>query len=162
MLTGLPNRRMFSKRLDKAIAMLSKQQMPFALMLLDVDNFKQINDSYGHEIGDKVIVELGLKLQETIREQGLVARLGGDEFVILLPDAGDVRQLEGIAQRINDAAAEGIDIGRVHLAITVSIGIAVCTKPSLTSRQALRRADEALYKGKSLGKNTFTIYRTEG
>ena len=162
MLTGLPNRRMFSKRLDEAIAMLSKQQTPFALMLLDVDNFKQINDSYGHEIGDKVIVELGLKLQETIGEQGLAARLGGDEFVILLPDAGDVRQLEGIAQRINDAAAEGIDIGRVHLAITVSIGIAVCTKPPLTAMQALRRADEALYKGKSLGKNTFTIYRTEG
>ncbi|MGM9948769.1 MAG: diguanylate cyclase domain-containing protein [Lysinibacillus sp.] len=162
MLTGLPNRRMFSNQLDEAVAMLSKQQTPFALMLLDVDNFKQINDSYGHEIGDQVIIEMALRLQETIGTQGLVARLGGDEFVILLPNVGDGRQLEGMAQRINDAVGEGINIQQAHLEVTVSIGIAVCTKPPLTARQALRHADEALYKGKNLGKNTFTIYRTEG
>ena len=161
MLTGLPNRRMFSDQLDEAITVLSKRQIPFALMLLDVDNFKQINDSYGHEIGDQVIIEFGLRLQETIGTQGLVARLGGDEFVILLTDVGDDKQLEGIARQINDAVREGIDIQQAHLEVTVSIGIAVCTKPPLTARQALRHADEALYKGKNLGKNTFTIYRTE-
>lgn len=158
MLTGLPNRRMFSDHLDTAISMLSKKHSPFILMLLDIDNFKQINDSYGHEIGDKVIIEFGNRLKQVIEEQGLVARLGGDEFVILVSGTADKGYVKNIAQQINEAVKEPIVIQHTKLEITTSIGVVFMEEPSLTAAQALRYADEALYKGKSLGKNTFNIY----
>lgn len=161
MLTGLPNRRLFSKQLDKAIFMLSEQHTPFALMLLDMDDFKQINDSYGHEIGDKVIIEFAARLQHSIEERGLVARLGGDEFVILLCERADEVYVKTIAQQIKNMLREPVIIQHTNLEITASIGIAFLEEPPLTAEQALRYADDALYKGKSLGKNTFEIYQTE-
>lgn len=158
MLTGLPNRRLFSEQLDKAIILLSEQHIPFALMLLDVDNFKQINDSYGHEIGDKVISEFGARLQEIIKEKGLVARLGGDEFVILLGGTADEVYVKTFAEQIHERVKAPIIIQHTKLEITASIGIVILEEPPITAAQALRYADVALYKGKSLGKNTFRIY----
>jgi diguanylate cyclase (GGDEF)-like protein/PAS domain S-box-containing protein len=161
MLTGLPNRRMFSDHLDTAISMLSEKKLPFALMLLDVDNFKQINDSYGHEIGDKVIIEFGARLKQIIEERGLVARLGGDEFVILLLDIAGEEDIKNVAQQINEKVREPVIIQYAKLEITASIGGVFFEELPLTTAQALQYADKALYKGKNLGKNTFIIYQKE-
>ncbi len=160
MLTGLPNRRMFNDQLETAISMLSEKNAPFVLMLLDVDNFKQINDSYGHEIGDKVIIEFGARLQQIVDDR-LVARLGGDEFVILLLNMKNEEHVKKIAHRINETVKEPIIIQHTKLEITTSIGIVFLEEPPLTADQAMRYADEALYKGKSLGRNTFKIYQLE-
>lgn len=157
-LTGLPNRRMFTEQLEIAISMLSKRHTPFVLMLLDVDNFKQINDLYGHEIGDKVIIEFGSRLQQIVKGKGLVARLSGDEFVILLPDMKNEDYVKKIAGQINETVKEPIMIQHTMLEITTSIGIVLLEELPLSADQALRYADVALYKGKNLGKNTFRIY----
>ena len=158
-LTGLPNRRMLNDQLETAISMLSEKHTPFVLMLLDVDNFKQINDSYGHEIGDKIIIEFGARLQRIVDEKAFVARLSGDEFVILLLDMNNEEYVKKIARQINETVKEPVIIQHTKLEITVSIGIVLLEDASLTADQALRYADVALYKGKDLGKNTFTIYQ---
>ncbi|MFF5994161.1 diguanylate cyclase [Lysinibacillus sp. KU-BSD001] len=158
-LTNLPNRRMFREHLTRAFTRLNEQHISFAVLLLDIDNFKQINDSYGHEIGDQVIIEYGARLQQTIGKKGLVARLGGDEFVILLTDFIDEEQVSNIAYRINERVRQGLFIQQTYLEITTSIGVAICDNSTFTASQILRYADKALYNIKEHGKDAFSIYK---
>ncbi len=130
-------------------------------MLLDIDNFKQINDSYGHEIGDKVIVEFSSRISRVVGEHGLVARLGGDEFVILIKDFINEEQVINTARQINKLIKQSIIIQHTHLEITTSIGISICNRETFTASQILRYADEALYNVKGLGKDTFSVYRAK-
>ena len=125
MLTSLPNRRMFAEQLELAIKMVVEEKNPFAVLLLDIDNFKQINDSYGHEIGDKVIIEFSSRISRIVGEHGLVARLGGDEFVILMKDFINEEQVIDIARQINELVKQDIQIQHTHLQITTSIGISI-------------------------------------
>ena len=160
-LTSLPNRRMLSEQLELAIQRLHKEKVPFAVLLLDIDNFKQINDSYGHEIGDKVIIEFSSRISRVVGEKGLVARLGGDEFVILVKDLVSEEQVIDLASQINELVKQDIQIQHTNLRITTSIGISINYGETLAASQILRYADEALYNVKGLGKDTFSVYRAK-
>ena len=157
-LTSLPNRRMFVEQLELTIKRVDEEKSPFAILLLDIDNFKQINDSYGHEIGDKVIVEFSSRISRVVGEYGLVARLGGDEFVILIKDFINEEQVINTARQINKLIKQNILIQHTQLEITTSIGISICNGETFTASQILRYADEALYNVKRLGKDTFSVY----
>ena len=159
MLTSLPNRRMFVEQLELAIKMVVEEKNSFAVLLLDIDNFKQINDSYGHEIGDKVIIEFSSRISRIVGENGLVARLGGDEFVILMNDFINEEQVIDMARQINELVKQDIQIQHTHLQITTSIGISICHCETVTAAQILRYADEALYNVKGIGKDAFSVYR---
>ena len=161
MLTSLPNRRMFVEQLEVAIQRLDEEKRPFAILLLDIDNFKQINDSYGHEIGDKVIIEFSSRISHIVGERGLVARLGGDEFVVLMKDFINEEQVVDTARQINELVKQDIQIQHTHLQITTSIGISMCNRETFTASQILRYADEALYHVKGMGKDAFSVYRVK-
>ncbi|MER1987587.1 MAG: diguanylate cyclase [Solibacillus sp.] len=157
-LTGLPNRRLFIEKLDVAVEVLKSQQTAFTMMMIDIDYFKEINDSYGHEIGDAVIVIFGERVQQAVGNKGLVARLGGDEFVVLL-DLYEEADVTEIATRINEYVREPVVIQQTVVEMTASIGVSICHQPDITVKEALRQADEALYIVKRLGRNQFSIYR---
>ena len=158
MLTSLPNRRMFVEQLELAIKRVDEEKSPFAILLLDIDNFKQINDFYGHEIGDKVIVEFSSRISRVVGEHGLVARLGGDEFIILMKDFTSEEQVTDTARQINEFVKQDIQIQHTYLQITTSIGILICNRETFTVSQILRYADEALYNVKGIGKDAFSVY----
>ncbi|WP_332649511.1 sensor domain-containing protein [Lysinibacillus sp. 54212] len=157
-LTGLPNRRLFQDYLKSAINLLEKDEQPFAFMLLDIDDFKNINDNYGHEIGDKVIIEFSRRLQKVVGDKGNVARLGGDEFVIIINKFQNVQSIEEIATKINELVSENVTIQHTRISITTSIGITICDKDSMNASTILKFADDALYRVKGQGKNEYSIY----
>ncbi|MEK4230420.1 diguanylate cyclase domain-containing protein [Solibacillus sp. FSL H8-0538] len=156
-LTGLPNRRLFSKHLSEALVLLKELDQCFAVMLLDIDNFKMINDCYGHEIGDKVIEEFGHRLQKIMGGFGVAARLGGDEFIILINQVDSEKSVELFAKRIQQSFEQPVIIQQTAHYITTSIGITLCHKNSLTASMILKSADEALYVVKGQGKNHHAI-----
>lgn len=156
-LTGLPNRRMFKEHMDLAEEQLKMSNHQFAVMIMDIDDFKLVNDSYGHEIGDEVITAFGTRVKEVVSEHGLAARLGGDEFVVLLNDVTKEQAME-IAWEINERVKEKISIQQTVIHITASIGVKMWDDASMTGTQALKQADDALYKGKELGKDQFSLY----
>lgn len=158
MLTGLPNRRLFQDYLTKAINLLETKGQTFAVMLVDIDDFKHINDSYGHEIGDKVIIECGRRLQQVLGDKGIVARLGGDEFVLILKDCLNTESVEQMAEQIKEHVNKPITIQHTQIEITTSIGITLCNKQSMNVSTILKYADDALYRVKGQGKNEYSIY----
>ncbi len=156
-LTGLANQRKLKDCLQTASEDIKKYPNIYTLIMLDIDDFKNINDSYGHEIGDEVIAAFASRVKEVIADRGLVARAGGDEFVAVLKNLPkeDVRQA---AKDINQRVQEEIIIQQTVLKITVSLGLFVWEDPNLSGEQALRYADEALYAAKGSGKNQFYLY----
>ena len=154
-LTDLANRRQFEERLALALARLHRHGIPLALMALDVDNFKQVNDRHGHACGDAVLRAFARRLRDTARETDLVARVGGDEFIILLEDlAPGVAQT--LADRIIASMAEPVRAGGVDIPVSTSIGIA-CTDGPTDAMTLLQRADAALYAAKRAGRNRYEI-----
>ncbi|TFD97134.1 diguanylate cyclase domain-containing protein [Jeotgalibacillus salarius] len=157
-LTGLPNRRMLQEEMMKE---QNKQGVGFSLAILDLDHFKEINDSLGHDAGDAVIEEFAIRLKKSVRRSDLVVRLGGDEFVILLYDVQSTEVLIQVADKILDAVRSPWYIAGDELTITASIGLTVVKTDSLTPEQILKAADEALYDAKEKGKNTFSISKLD-
>ena len=152
-LTGLRNRRSFEERLVLEFSMSRRRRRDLAVLLLDVDNFKRINDRRGHGAGDAVLRRLGAILRTTIRLPDLVARYGGEEFVILLPESG-VEAAMGFARRLLERiAAETWE----NESVTVSIGLAALTESLLNGFQLVTMADEALYRAKRAGKNRVVV-----
>ena len=156
-LTGLPNRSLFHDRLRQALARGKRSGSKVAVMLLDLDGFKLVNDSLGHRVGDELLVGLAARLQRELRSSDSVARLGGDEFGLLIEDFEREQQVIAIAARVLAAVAEPTLIGRSELQVTASIGIAIA-KPDETAETALGNADNAMYKAKSAGAGYFEIY----
>lgn len=154
-LTGLANRRKFDKELPKMINAWHQSPRSFALLVLDIDHFKAINDEHGHALGDKVLAGLGQILRKTVRRPSLACRFGGEEFVLLLPGAGAAQALglaERLRQKIKQTPLAGVEI-------TVSVGIAVCDNPAMTRNGALfEAADSALYDAKKAGRNCCCVY----
>jgi diguanylate cyclase (GGDEF)-like protein len=150
-LTGLPNSREVQDTLKRMAAHASRTLSPLAALLLDLDHFKQINDSYGHAIGDDVLAALGTTLQATLRASDFVGRYGGEEFLILLPDTGR-QEAEVAAEKIRAAVAT-ITVPGVTRPITASIGLAVLPDDATDNVTLLRNADRALYTAKSNGRN---------
>jgi diguanylate cyclase (GGDEF)-like protein/PAS domain S-box-containing protein len=150
-LTGLANRSHFSNRLNECVARLERYGTPFAVLYLDLDKFKGVNDSRGHQAGDKLLVEVGRRLSQALRETDLVARLGGDEFaVILMEDTTEVR-IAALAGRLIDAISQPYAIDGDALMIGLSIGIAIAPINGTRPDQILRNADLALYRAKGEG-----------
>ena len=156
-LTGLRNRRAFEERLLLEFSMARRRKRSLAVLLLDVDFFKRINDGWGHGAGDAVLRRLGAVLCTTVRLPDLVARYGGEEFVVLLPDSGEDAAL-GLANRLMERiASEPWD----HAPVTVSIGIAALSDGLLNGLQLVTQADEALYAAKRAGKNRVVLHRAQ-
>lgn len=152
-LTNLPNRRQFDERLALALKRLQRQDEPIALMCLDIDYFKGINDGHGHAAGDLVLQVFGKRLCESVRETDLVARLGGDEFVILLEDTTR-EAAQSVARKVVDAMAEVIEVDGMPLTVTTSIGIAHARRPT-DAATLMAEADASLYAAKKAGRNRY-------
>jgi diguanylate cyclase (GGDEF)-like protein/PAS domain S-box-containing protein len=159
-LTGLPNRRSYEERLAQAIARSRRSAMAMALVYLDVDHFKQINDSLGHASGDAVLREFAKRLSSTVRATDTVARLAGDEFVIVLEQVGSARECGIIAGKLLDALRADFLVDGQPRRITASIGIAWSAHPEQAA--LTHTADEALYESKRAGRDTATVRTADG
>jgi diguanylate cyclase (GGDEF)-like protein len=157
-LTGLPNRALILDRIDQMLAHARRSHIPVAALFLDLDDFKDINDTLGHTAGDQLLAGVGARLARTLREEDTVGRLGGDEFVILVEDASLAAGAEVVAQRILDVLETPFEIpgSNVPLSVTASIGVAVGDR--VTPEELLRDADIALYRAKAAGKRRAVIF----
>jgi diguanylate cyclase len=149
-LTGLANRRLFHDRLEQAFLSSQRNGTGFALMLLDLDRFKDINDTLGHQTGDAVLEQLATRLKEVARASDTVARLGGDEFALVLQGAADSASALFVAERIGVALGEPFVVGEAILQVEASIGIAIFPRHGDDAEQLLKRADVALYASKDV------------
>jgi diguanylate cyclase (GGDEF)-like protein len=161
-LTGLPNRVLLLDRLEAALARIRRHKAFLAVLYLDLDRFKTVNDNLGHEAGDRLLQVVGRKLQETLRPSDSVARLGGDEFAAVLPDLHDPVEALHVAERLLSAIAEPVDVGHGTLVTTVSIGIAGASEGGVSAGELLRRADFAMYKAKDRGRARVVRYDALG
>ena len=157
-LTALPNRNMLQEQLRMSLASAEREQRTMAMMFLDLDRFKKINDTLGHHIGDSVIIEVGRRLKEAMRTSDIVARLGGDEFVILLTSLGDPADGERVAAKLLGLFIEPIRIGPHELRVTPSIGLALYPTHGSDAITLMRHADLAMYQAKSRGRNRVQVY----
>jgi diguanylate cyclase (GGDEF)-like protein/PAS domain S-box-containing protein len=154
-LTGLPNRRLFADRMEQAIARARRSSAGVALMLLDLDEFKAINDSQGHSVGDQVLVNVAQRLRNGLRESDTVARLGGDEFVILLPDTRQLRDIARIAAKAIESVREPLAIGAGQYRIGASVGIALFPDHADGAERLMQEADIAMYEAKRAGGSAY-------
>lgn len=160
-LTGLPNRNLMLDRIGQAIALAGRSEQWLAVLSIDFDRFKLINDSLGHEIGDKLLVAASVRLDSGIREADTVARLGGDEFVILATGIGKFEDIHCVAQKILDLLAAPFYIDGHTLFLTVSIGVCAFPKDGADAVLLLKRADTAMYRAKEQGKNRYLYFSDE-
>lgn len=158
-LTGLANRRRFDEQLALALSRSALQGSAVALMYMDIDHFKQVNDRYGHAAGDEVLRVFGQRLNACVRSGDLVARLGGDEFVVLIEQLAETATAELIAGKLIAAMREGIVVDDLTVHVTTSIGIAYST--SAASKSLMGAADAALYQAKEAGRNTYKLVTAE-
>jgi diguanylate cyclase (GGDEF)-like protein/PAS domain S-box-containing protein len=154
-LTGLPNRRCFDEKLSDLL--LRREEAPFAMMFLDIDNFKGINDGYGHATGDAALIHVAERLKASVRVTDTVARLAGDEFVVLLPGLCSRSDAEMIARKINTNMRRASTIDDNKVDITVSIGIAYAAEPGVAAESLYRCADQALHNAKDADRDTFAF-----
>jgi len=156
-LTQVPNKPAFSDALLRAIARNQRTKTPFAVLYLDIDNFKKINDKWGHSFGDAVICEVANKLNNCARAVDLLARLSGDEFAILLEDMSKRQDILDIAKRYLSAFSEPSVIDHTIVPVTISIGIALYPEHGATAQEILQHADQAMYLAKKQGKNQIVL-----
>lgn len=157
-LTGLPNRRLFRDRLEHAIKMVHRNSQQLALLYLDLDNFKKVNDSLGHDVGDILLCEVAKRLLSCVRAADTVARLGGDEFVILLQALPNKFNVSLLARKILQCIKEPILAANQEVVITCSIGITLAPNDSTDSGTLLRNADLAMYRSKNRGRDCYEYY----
>jgi diguanylate cyclase (GGDEF)-like protein/PAS domain S-box-containing protein len=156
-LTGLPNRTLFLDRVGHALARVLRHDGQMAVLFLDVDDFKSVNDSLGHSAGDELLIATAARLAGTIRPEDTIARLGGDEFAILV-EAGSIDDAVRVADRVHETLQEPIDVGDQQLAVRVSVGIAVGSSDTIDPEDLLRDADAAMYVAKRNGKDRNAIF----
>jgi len=157
-LTRLPNRTQFFDRTTKAIEDAKSNDYGIAILLLDCDGFKSINDAYGHDFGDEVIKELGRRISMSIGKNDTVARLGGDEFTVLLPHINTPHDVVEVAHRILQSANTPWEMMGHQLDLSVSIGVTIYPTDGVDTQTLIKHADEAMYNAKKQKKNTYAIY----
>jgi diguanylate cyclase (GGDEF)-like protein len=157
-LTGLANRTLLHERLRQAIARAQNHGHKAAVFLIDIDWFKQINDSLGHADGDVLLATVGQRLLSSVRESDTVARMGGDEFVIVMPEVRSVRDIKRCGEQIIRGASQPIEMSGRAISLTLSVGVAVFPEDGRAAEDLLRNADAAMYTVKDSGRNSFCIF----
>lgn len=157
-LTNLPNRLLLNDRLSQAILQAQREKSVLAVIYLDIDHFKNINDTLGHGVGDELILSVAQALQSVVREADTVSRLGGDEFAILLPDVGSAKMASRLAAKIFMAASKTYQIAGRELRITLSVGVSLFPKDGENPATLLKHADSAMYLAKKEGRNNFQFF----
>ena len=157
-LTGLPNRSMFHERLQLAIKQAHRDHKPLALLFLDLDRFKDVNDSLGHEVGDRLLIEVAHRLKSGVREVDTVARLGGDEFTIILGELEDLGSIDRVAHALLHCLSEPYEMQNETAYISVSIGITLYPNDADELGALVKNADQAMYAAKEAGRNHFCYF----
>jgi diguanylate cyclase (GGDEF)-like protein/PAS domain S-box-containing protein len=157
-LTGLPNRMLFIDRLKMALAQANRNSQKLAVTMLDLDHFKNINDSLGHMVGDQLLKEIGQRLTDLLRQNDTIARLGGDEFIILLPEIRRVEDSAEAAGKILNAFQQPFICGRHKIISSTSIGIAIYPDDCQDTDSLLKNADMAMYYVKAHGRNSYKLF----
>ncbi len=159
-LTGLPNRRLFNDRLDHAVARQGRTGGPAAVLIIDLDGFKTVNDSLGHGVGDALLVAIAKRFRNSLRAFETISRLGGDEFAILLEDLRSPEEAEMVAQRMLDALVDPVPLADREVAIGASIGIAIAERVENAPERLLSNADSAMYRAKREGKGCYRVFES--
>jgi diguanylate cyclase (GGDEF)-like protein/PAS domain S-box-containing protein len=159
-LTNLPNRSLLSDRLSQAMLQCSRQEQSLAVVFLDLDGFKHVNDAYGHDVGDELLIALSVRMKGALREGDSLARIGGDEFVAVLAGLTSVEDCEPVLERFLLAASDPVTIGDIVLNVSASIGVTLYPQDSVDADQLMRHADQAMYAAKDSGKNRYHLFDT--
>ncbi len=157
-LTGLPNRASFNHSLQHAIRVAARKDAKLAVMFIDLDRFKNINDSLGHDYGDYLLQDISQRLKGVLRDSDIVARLGGDEFVVLIEDWQSMQDLCAVSDKILKAVAKPFILEEQEYDLTTSVGISTFPQHGISAQELLRHADVAMYRAKELGKNNYQFY----
>ncbi len=157
-LTQLPNRRLFHDRLDQEVRKSHRDQKLLGLLFIDLDRFKEVNDTLGHHMGDELLIQAAQRIKQCVRESDSVARLGGDEFTVILPSLTDVSDIGQVAQNIIDALCRPFHLGDDHAYISASIGITVYPDDAESVENLLKNADQAMYAAKHAGRNRYSYF----
>jgi len=157
-LTGLANRTLLYERLRQVILRARGPEQKSAVLLIDIDHFKQINDTLGHAQGDLLLATVGQRLLASVRESDTVARMGGDEFVIVMPEFRSMQDVESCGNQIVRNASRPIEIGDRKISLTLSVGVSVFPENGYTAEDLLRKADAAMYAVKDSGRNSFCVF----
>jgi diguanylate cyclase (GGDEF)-like protein/PAS domain S-box-containing protein len=160
-LTGLPNRSLFMDRLNRALAIGTRARTKIGLMFIDLDGFKLVNDTLGHDVGDLLLKETSRRLNQSVRISDTVARLGGDEFTVLMPNLSDPSHIPVVAQRILDSLAATFHLKGHEAFVSASIGITIFPDDATEANDLLKNADTAMYRAKDLGKANYQFYTEE-
>lgn len=158
MLTGLPNRLLFRDRFDQARANADRERAKLALLFLDLDQFKTINDSLGHQAGDRLLTSVGRRITESLRESDTVSRQGGDEFLVLLPNVSGAEGVATPVSKIMKAMKDPFELERHELNISLSVGVAIYPDDGPDFETLAKRADMAMYRAKEAGRNTYRFF----
>lgn len=158
LLTNLPNRRLFNDRLEHEIKIAHRTNKSLALLFIDLDYFKQINDTLGHEMGDMLLIHVSSRLSGSIRESDTVARMGGDEFTAILPQINGSEDVERVLNGIMKKLSQPFDLNGTAVTISASIGVAIYPKDGQDSKELLQNADKAMYDAKKQGRSRFYSY----
>lgn len=159
-LTGLPNRYFFNQHLTTMVTQSEEEHHGFALFFIDLDNFKYVNDSLGHDAGDELLKGVTSRLRAAVRDRDVVCRLGGDEFTVLLPELTSIEETELIAQRVVDTMSAAFEVREVSVYAHASIGVALMGVHATSASELMRFADAAMYHAKQKGKNRYVVYQT--
>jgi len=161
-LTDLPNRILFNERLEQAIDRAAHMESRFAVLFIDLDGFKQVNDALGHEVGDHVLQVVAQNLLQTLRRSDTLARIGGDEFVLLAEDFQTLEQMKSLAVKVVASVSDLVTPALRNIKIGASVGIALYPDHGTDARTLLVRADEAMYEAKVHGKSRYLFYGEDG
>jgi len=160
-LTGIPNRVLLADRLRQVLVQTSRAGRLMAICYLDLDDFKPINDTWGHEAGDRLLVEMAERLKDCLRGGDTVARLGGDEFVLLLLDLERIDECETALQRVLESVARPVAFGNQMVRVSASIGVSIYPFDSEEPDVLLRQADQAMYQAKERGRNCYCLFESK-
>ena len=160
-LTHLKNRKALQERLEEALSRSKRNHTKTALLFIDLDRFKEINDSLGHDIGDKVLIEVAKRLQKSVRKEDVIARLGGDEFTIIVEEIEDENDIASLASKLVQIFSSPLEIDGYKLYLSCSIGISLYPDDGVDVSSLLKFADSAMYKAKAEGRNNFQFYSKE-
>jgi diguanylate cyclase (GGDEF)-like protein len=161
-LTGLVNRSLFRDRLVQAMARSKRMNQPIGLMLLDLDRFKTVNDTFGHDMGDELLKAVTERLKVCVREVDTVARMGGDEFTIILEGVSSEQNILVVAKRITESIAAPFELKGHHISIGISIGITIYPHDDHPIDELLKHADTAMYRAKQQGGSAFHLHKAAG